>query len=64
MNLSLSRNISLGERKRLEARVDGTNILNHVNISNVGTVVNSINYGLPTATGAMRSLTATLRFRF
>ncbi len=64
MNLSLSRNISLGERKRLEARVDGTNILNHVNISNVGTVVNSITYGLPTATGAMRSLTATLRFRF
>lgn len=64
MNMSLARSVSLGERRRLEARVDASNVLNHVNISNIGTVVNSITYGLPTAAGAMRSLTATLRFRF
>ena len=64
MNLSLARSIALGERRRFEVRVDGTNVLNHVNISNFGTVVNSITYGLPTAAGAMRTLTATLRLRF
>jgi hypothetical protein len=64
MNLSLGRNISLGERRRLEFRVDSNNFLNHVNISNISTVVNSITYGLPAAAAGMRSLTATLRFRF
>jgi hypothetical protein len=29
-----------------------------------GTVVNSFNYGLPTGTNPMRSMTANLRFRF
>ena len=64
MNMSLARSVSLGERRRLEARVDASNLLNQVNISNLGTVVNSITYGLPTSAGAMRSLTATLRLRF
>jgi hypothetical protein len=64
MNLSLGRSISIGERRRLEFRVDSNNFLNHVNISNLSTVVNSITYGLPTAAAGMRSLTATMRFRF
>ena len=64
MNLSLARNINLSERKRMEIRVDSTNFLNHVNISNVGTVVNSLTYGLPSAAGGMRTLSATIRFRF
>lgn len=63
-NLSLSRSIALGERRRFEMRVDGTNVFNHVNISNLSTVVNSITYGLPTATGAMRTLSVSLRLRF
>jgi hypothetical protein len=64
MNLSLSRSINLGERRRFEMRGDGTNIFNHVNITNLGTVVNAVNYGLPTAAGAMRTLSVSLRFRF
>jgi len=64
MNLSLARSINLSERKRMEIRVDSTNFLNHVNISNVGTVVNSLTYGLPTSAVGMRSLSATIRFRF
>ncbi len=64
LNLSLARSINLAERRRLEARVDANNVLNHVNISNFGTVVNSITYGLPTAAGGMRSLTVSLRLRF
>jgi hypothetical protein len=64
MNLSLARNIQLGERRGMEIRVDANNFLNHANISNVGTVVNSLTYGLATAAGNMRTMTATLRFRF
>jgi hypothetical protein len=64
MNLSLARSITLAERRSLEIRVDANNFLNHANISNLGTVVNAVNFGLPTAAGAMRSVTATVRFRF
>jgi len=64
VNMSLARSIALAERRRLEARVDANNVLNHVNISNYGTVVNSITYGLPTSAGGMRSLTVSLRLRF
>ena len=64
LNVSLSRNINLTERKRMELRLDTTNVLNHPNITNFGTVVNSLTYGLPTAAGGMRTLSATIRFRF
>jgi hypothetical protein len=64
LNLSLARSIDLGERRRLEFRVDTRNFTNSVFYANYGTVVNALNYGLPTAAGAMRSLTMTMRFRF
>ena len=64
-NLSLSRTINLAEqRRRMDIRIDANNFLNHVNISNIGTVLNAINYGLPTSAGAMRSISATIRFNF
>jgi hypothetical protein len=59
----MSRSISLTERKRLEFRVEAANVLNHVNVTSFGTVVNSLTYEVPTAAGTMRSLTATIRFR-
>jgi hypothetical protein len=34
-----------------------------VNISGFGTVVNSLNYGLATGAGGMRTVQATIRFR-
>jgi hypothetical protein len=43
--------------------VSATNLLNHVNISGFGTVVNSLNYGLATGAGGMRTISATIRFR-
>ena len=64
MNLSLQRTIPLTERLRLQIRVDATNFTNHVNIASFGTVVNSINYGLPYSAAGMRTLSATLRFNF
>ncbi len=64
LNLSLGRQFRLKERKSIEFRMESNNFTNHVNFTNVGTVVNAINYGLPTATGRMRTMQATLRFRF
>ena len=64
MNLQLARQIQLAERKSVEFNVSATNLLNHVNISGIGTVVNSLNYGLATAAGGMRTVSATVRLRF
>jgi len=64
MNASLQRTMAISERVRLQVRMDANNVLNHGNITNFGTVVNSINYGVPTSAAGMRSLTLTLRFNF
>lgn len=64
LSAGLSRTFSLGERRRLEFRVDANNLTNHVNFTNLNTIVNASNYGLPLAAGQMRSLTANFRFRF
>jgi trimeric autotransporter adhesin len=64
VNLAFARSFEFAERKRLEFRVETNNLLNHVNYTNFYTVVNSVNYGLPSAAGAMRTLSAVVRFRF
>jgi trimeric autotransporter adhesin len=65
LNLSFGRSFKvIDERKRIEIRVDSTNTLNHVNITNYYTTVNATNYGLPASVSGMRSITATLRLRF
>jgi hypothetical protein len=65
LNASLGRAFRLGESRRwLEARLESANATNHVNFTGLGAVINALNYGLPTATGPMRTLTATLRYRF
>jgi hypothetical protein len=63
-NLSLARHFELGERRRLEFRVDAKNFSNSVSYTGIGTVVNATNYGLPTSAASMRTLTGTIRFRF
>jgi len=64
LNLSLARSIDLGERRRLEFRVDSRNFTNSVFYTSYGTVVNSSTYGLATAASSMRTMTMTMRFRF
>ncbi len=64
LNSSFGRSFSLGDRRRLEFRLDATNVTNHVNIGGIGTVVNSNTYGIALAAGAMRTLQGTVRFRF
>jgi hypothetical protein len=65
LNLALGRSIHLDEnRHSLELRMETTNTLNTVNISRIGTTVNASNYDLALAAGSMRTVQASLRFRF
>ena len=65
LNLGFGRSVQLGDSThRLELRVEGSNVLNHVSYTYINTVVNATNYGLPVSAAAMRTVTAVLRFRF
>lgn len=64
LNLAFARSFNLAERRRLEFRLEANNVFNHVNYTNLYTVVNAVNYGLPSAAGPMRTLQAVVRFRF
>ncbi len=67
LNTAFGRYFTLGgegSRKRIELRLETNNTLNHVNITNVNTVVGSTLYGLPTTAGAMRTADINIRFRF
>jgi hypothetical protein len=48
----------------LDARVDATNLLNHVVFSNWNTTVGNAQFGQPVAPSQMRSIQTTLRLRF
>ena len=60
MNASMARTFA----ENLDLRFDATNALNHVTYPSWNTVVISSQFGLPVAANAMRSLQATLRWRF
>ncbi len=64
LNLGVARSFTFSERRRLEFRVEANNALNHVNYTGFYTIVNSVNYGLPSAASSMRTVSAIVRFRF
>jgi hypothetical protein len=64
VNLAFARSFNLAERRRLEFRIESNNVLNHVNYTSLYTVVNALNYGLPSEAGSMRTMQAVVRFRF
>jgi trimeric autotransporter adhesin len=65
VNADFGRSFQFGEtRRRLELRMSATNVFNEVNYTNINTVVNAINYGLPSTAAGMRTLSVILRFRF
>lgn len=64
LNLAFARSFNLSERRRLEFRVESNNVLNHVNYTSFYTVVNAVNYGLPSGAAGMRTMQAVVRFRF
>jgi hypothetical protein len=63
LNASAGRVIRLGERRSVDLRFDATNALNHVVFRSWVTTLGQ-QFGALGSAGAMRSLTATLRFRF
>lgn len=67
-NSSLARTFRLSTRYNLDARVDATNLLNHVVFTSYNTTVDptltSPIFGLPATPAAMRSLQFTARLRF
>lgn len=65
ISASIGRTFNLGDNRRsVEARLSAENAINTVNITGIGTVVNSANYGLATQAGEMRSVQLQFRFRF
>ncbi len=65
LNLDFGRSFQFGEsRRRLELRFQANNVLNQVSYTNLYTVVNATNYGLPETAGAMRTMVVVLRVRF
>ncbi|HEX4006393.1 MAG TPA: carboxypeptidase-like regulatory domain-containing protein [Acidobacteriaceae bacterium] len=63
-NASMARTFRLSDKLNLDARVDSTNAINHVNYSAWNTAVTSPQFGLPASANGMRSLQTTFRVRF
>jgi hypothetical protein len=64
LNGSLGRVFRVGERHSIDLRFDATNALNHVTFTRFNTTIGSNQVGLYSNANAMRSMTATLRFRW
>ena len=64
LNASLGRTFRAGDRCHIDLRLDALNALNHVTYTSWNTTVNSVQFGLPAAANAMRSVQTTLRLRF
>jgi hypothetical protein len=64
LNGSIGRVFRVGERHNIDLRFDATNALNHVTFTRFNTTVGSNQLGLLSNPGNMRSMTATLRFRW
>jgi hypothetical protein len=64
LNASLSRTIRVGERHNFDIRFDSQNTLNHVSFTSFNTTIGSNNVGILSGPSRMRSLSATLRFRW
>jgi hypothetical protein len=64
LDTSLARTFRPSTRFYLDARIDATNLLNHVVFTGWNTTVNSTQFGVPLAAHTMRSLETTLRLRF
>jgi len=58
------RTFSLGDRLRLEWRIDVNNLINRVVYSGIDVVVGSPQFGLPNRVASMRTIRTALRLRF
>ncbi len=64
LNASAGRVFRIGERHSVDLQLRANNALNTVVITRWNTALNTTTFGHPTGVNAMRSVTASLRFRF
>ncbi len=64
INASMARTFRVTDRISADFRFDATNALNHVTFASYNTTINSPQFGLASYANPMRTLLATLRFRF
>jgi hypothetical protein len=65
VDFAFGRSFQLDEsRRRLELRIEAKNAFNIVSFTNINTVVNATNYGLPISVAPMRVIDGLARFRF
>ncbi|MGB7760233.1 MAG: TonB-dependent receptor, partial [Bryobacteraceae bacterium] len=64
LNASAARVFRFGERRSMDIRFEGTNVLNHVTWASWNSTLGNSQFGLPTGANAMRNIQATVRFRF
>jgi hypothetical protein len=64
MSASMARAFRLSDRVTLNLRVDATNPLNHVVVTQLNTTVTNPLFGLPAAVNGMRTVTTSLRVTF
>jgi hypothetical protein len=64
VNMSLTRNISLGRPRTLQLRVQANNVFNTPQLGTIDTVVNSPTFGQVLSVRAMRSVQIETRLRF
>lgn len=64
LNVSLGRTFRWKDRFHIDLRFDSTNASNHVTYTSWNTTVSSLQFGLPVAANAMRTIQTSLRLRF
>jgi trimeric autotransporter adhesin len=64
VNMSLSKNVTLGRSRGVSIRIQANNVFNSVQFSAIDTVVNSPTFGQVTSVRPMRSVQLITRFRF
>jgi hypothetical protein len=64
VNASLARTFRVNDRLNADFRIDAVNPLNHPVFTSWNAMTTSVQFGLPTAANAMRSLRANVRVRF
>jgi trimeric autotransporter adhesin len=64
VNLSLTRNVSVGATRGLSIQIQANNVFNTVQFAAIDTIVNSRTFGQVTGVRAMRRIQVTTRFRF
>jgi trimeric autotransporter adhesin len=64
VNASMARTFRVTDRISADFRFDATNALNHVTYASYNTTINNPQFGLASYANPMRTMLATLRFRF